>query len=338
MDTDVFISYSRRDEDFVKRLYQELTSRDIQTWYDRENIRVGKHWPSEIVEGIRDCTVFLLSLSPDAAASVNVRKEVDLAQRYKKQIIPLIWRTTEIPVAMQYQLAGTQWIEFNQTATPEKFDELVRAISLFTGKAVPPAAPEEKEPESPTTPVPVLKRRSKMDAAVTGALVIAGVVTTLELDQTDDFEAETTVNEESEVVSVELDWVFNAADHLLKIRDRQINPTQPTDEVSAMPPFEFSIPPKKIINPGFARAFAPKIENLLKTINIRLKNLDRLVLREAQLGEAALENLGLQTDLSETRLEIMKDTKELALLMKKAYGVSVNSPNQLIQRLSEGTI
>ena len=32
---DVFISYSRKDEAFIKQLYQELTGRGISAWYDR---------------------------------------------------------------------------------------------------------------------------------------------------------------------------------------------------------------------------------------------------------------------------------------------------------------
>ena len=41
MASDVFVSYSRKDEAFVKQLYQELIGRGISTWYDRENIGVG---------------------------------------------------------------------------------------------------------------------------------------------------------------------------------------------------------------------------------------------------------------------------------------------------------
>ena len=112
MSNDVFISYSRRDEDFIKQLYQKLIDSGISTWYDRKNIEVGNQWAADIVLGIKECKIFVLVVSPDSTASVNVRKEVDLAMRYQKQIVPLIWRPTDIPVAMEYQLAGIQWIEF----------------------------------------------------------------------------------------------------------------------------------------------------------------------------------------------------------------------------------
>ena len=108
MPTDVFISYRRKDTDFVRQLYDELNNRGISAWYDKENIEAADHWRTSIAEGIRDCKVFVLVLSPDAVESVNIRKEVDLAETHGKRIVPLMWRKTEIPVAFEYSLAGIQ--------------------------------------------------------------------------------------------------------------------------------------------------------------------------------------------------------------------------------------
>jgi hypothetical protein len=99
MPNDVFISYRRKDIEFVTQLDQELTNRGVSAWFDKESIEVADHWRTSIAEGIRDCKVFVLVLSPDAVESVNIRKEVDLAERHGKKIIPLMWRQTDIPVA-----------------------------------------------------------------------------------------------------------------------------------------------------------------------------------------------------------------------------------------------
>ena len=130
---DVFISYRRKDSEFVKQLYQELTDRGVSAWFDKESIEVADHWRTSIAKGIRGCKVFILVLSPDAVESTNIRKEVDLAERHGKTIIPLMWRKTEIPEAFEYALAGIQWIDFKGTVSPENFDELADVVNRLIG-------------------------------------------------------------------------------------------------------------------------------------------------------------------------------------------------------------
>jgi len=150
---DVFISYRRKDLDFVTRLHQELTSRGISAWFDMENIEVADHWRSSIAEGIRACKIFVLVLSPDAVESVNIRKEVDLAETHGKKIVPLMWRKTEIPVAFEYSLAGLQWIDFKETASPENFDELADVINrLLGGSSMAEATSNKQVAQAPAVP------------------------------------------------------------------------------------------------------------------------------------------------------------------------------------------
>ncbi len=86
---DIFISYSTKNLDFVQQLYQKLTSRGLSVWFDKQSIEGATQWRESIVTGIMNCKVFLLALSPESAASDNVRKEIDLAEHHKKKIFPL---------------------------------------------------------------------------------------------------------------------------------------------------------------------------------------------------------------------------------------------------------
>ena len=332
----VFISYSRRDEEFVQQLYSELTQRGISAWYDRKNIRIGQHWPSEIVQGIEGCRIFLLSLSPDATASENVRKELDLAQRYKKQIVPLIWRTTKIPVAMEYQLAGIQWIEFNESPTPEKFDQLTDVlnnilqgaslptatgnISIVTQSTIPPV--EEKAAPIPGRKTLMgLKRRQSVSPLALGGSVISSVVTTFKLE----------INEQ-DFVNTELKWLFSAADNFLKVQRNDVPRSQPVST---------PIPPEAEVNRGANNSllssinefdmqiWTGQIEGAFKRIQIHLKNLDILLDQEAKKGEDGKGDIYLQNQIRGGRLEIVKILQELAQLMRQAYGVFVSSPDLL---------
>ncbi|GAB4429908.1 MAG: hypothetical protein Kow0031_10570 [Anaerolineae bacterium] len=328
----VFISYSRRDEEFIRQLYGELTGRGISAWYDRENIGVATQWAAQIVEGIKNCQVFVLALSPDSAASENVRKEVDLAQRYQKKIVPLIWRPTEIPIAMEYQLAGIQWIEFNQNTSPEKFEQLASALRrLMGGASLPeavagtPAAAEAAIPAPPETAPPPpqkrsllqLEREQTVSSTAVGGAVISGVVTTLGLK-----------SGSQDLLNGDLKWLFAAADHFLRVQQNPALRGQPIGVAVPDRP-ETNVAMLATIDDFDLQIWRGQVESALKRIKIHLDSLDILLVREAK-GDPSIH---LQTSIKDRRLEIVKILRELAEIMKQAYGVSVDSPNQLLQIL-----
>ena len=57
---DVFISYSRTDSAFVEMLYNELTKRKLNVWYDRYNITVGGKFMEEIKPDLRILKWYML--------------------------------------------------------------------------------------------------------------------------------------------------------------------------------------------------------------------------------------------------------------------------------------
>jgi hypothetical protein len=109
----VFISYSRRDSETVEEIVAELEKAGIQSWIDREAIVPGKQWRKQIVEGIDTADAFILHLSPDAGASRNVLKELDLAEEALQPfVLPVMLKEMPIPDEMRYQLAGNQFAAY----------------------------------------------------------------------------------------------------------------------------------------------------------------------------------------------------------------------------------
>jgi len=110
----VFISYSRRDIDVVESIVAQLEAAGIEVWLDREDIKPGKQWRKQIVEGIDTAEAFVLNLSPNSAASDNVLKELNLAEEALDPfILPVMLNEIKIPDEMRYQLAGTQFIAYH---------------------------------------------------------------------------------------------------------------------------------------------------------------------------------------------------------------------------------
>lgn len=88
--TDVFLSYSRRDADVVKKLYDELTDKGLRVWYDRENLGVGDKFMEEIKMAIRKTRVFIPVLSH------NIENEKNESHPYRTE-----WETA-MEVASSY--------------------------------------------------------------------------------------------------------------------------------------------------------------------------------------------------------------------------------------------
>ena len=59
----VFISYMHENTEIVDRLCQELTSRGIEVWLDRNDINPGSRWKQEIRTAIREGAFFIACFS-----------------------------------------------------------------------------------------------------------------------------------------------------------------------------------------------------------------------------------------------------------------------------------
>ena len=108
MNQDVFISYSREDQQKVNRLVGYLREQGLNVWMDETDIHGATMWTEEIVEAIHGCTLFILAISSHSTDSKNVVKELALASEREKKILPLYLEESQIPKNMEYQLAGIQ--------------------------------------------------------------------------------------------------------------------------------------------------------------------------------------------------------------------------------------
>src|SRR5512146_836813 len=108
----IFISYSRADRDFVDDLIRQVEEQGFDVWVDREDIGGGKDWRAAISQAISECRFFLLVLSRSSVDSRKVTQELSLADEHGRKIIPIRFQRCEIPHQMSLQLATLQWIDF----------------------------------------------------------------------------------------------------------------------------------------------------------------------------------------------------------------------------------
>lgn len=74
-----FISYSSKDEEFAKRLYNDLQSEGVRCWFAPEDLKIGDRFRVRIDESIRLYDKLILILSENSVSSEWVGDEVEAA-------------------------------------------------------------------------------------------------------------------------------------------------------------------------------------------------------------------------------------------------------------------
>jgi len=127
--TSAFISYSRRDQEFVRALDDALVGRGFRVWVDWEDIPYGADFPSAILDNIEQNDTFLFVLSPDSLASEWCGKELAHAEENKKRIMPVVCRDVDL-AHVPSALGHLNWL-FMRTSDPfaQALDKLDTAIT-----------------------------------------------------------------------------------------------------------------------------------------------------------------------------------------------------------------
>lgn len=109
---EVFVSYSRDDEDRVFAVAAKLRAFGVSLWIDQGALDAASLWSEQIVNALDSAKVLLLMVTESAVHSHNVAKEVMLVSERKGHILPVHLEPTVIPPTLKYQLAGIQHIEY----------------------------------------------------------------------------------------------------------------------------------------------------------------------------------------------------------------------------------
>ena len=87
---EVFISYSRKDKDFARKLGDTLRAHEREAWVDWKDIPLTADWQQEIFRNIEAADNFIFIISPESVASANCKREIDHAFANNKRMVPLL--------------------------------------------------------------------------------------------------------------------------------------------------------------------------------------------------------------------------------------------------------
>jgi len=114
--SDVFVSYRRKDVDFVKEVVNAIKDTGREVWVDWEDIPPGvEGFSDEIQLGIEAADAFIAILSPAYLESEYCLMELREALRLKKRIVPIVYQKFE-PAPPPDGIGHINWVYFTPHA------------------------------------------------------------------------------------------------------------------------------------------------------------------------------------------------------------------------------
>jgi hypothetical protein len=123
-DYDIFISYSRRDKEFVSQLCEALTQANQKIWVDWNDIPPAEDWRQEIYRGIEAANNFVFIISPNSTSSKVCGEELDHAIKHGKRLVPIVRQDVGYD-NVHPELGRINWIFFRED---DDFDSAFRKL------------------------------------------------------------------------------------------------------------------------------------------------------------------------------------------------------------------
>ena len=150
---DVFISYSRKDQEKAEALCTALVEAGISYWIDR-NIHGSANFLSQITAYIKSCKVVVFVASANSAKSKWTQKEILYALKCEKEIVP--YRIGDFQFEdndeLDFVFTNVQWVE-SVSAVVESLKEL----GCVAASQMPPQPTSQPTPQPTPKSKPILK-------------------------------------------------------------------------------------------------------------------------------------------------------------------------------------
>ena len=125
----MFISYAHADNAAVEPVVSAVKDAGRDVWIDKGGINPGDNWAGEIVRGIKGAKGVMVLCSPSAFESDHIKREVYLADRYKKPMLPVFVADAQSPEDFEYLFAGVQWLELFKLPEADRSAAIGKALA-----------------------------------------------------------------------------------------------------------------------------------------------------------------------------------------------------------------
>lgn len=143
----VFISHSSKDASIAEEICALLEANHANCFIAPRDIRSGKEYAEEIMNGIQSCDAMVLIMSKEANKSPHVLREVERGVSRGIPILVYKLEDVELSKSMEYFLMTHQWL------SPEKknnYSEIIQFVKNFDISEVPEI--KKTEISTPSSP------------------------------------------------------------------------------------------------------------------------------------------------------------------------------------------
>jgi hypothetical protein len=126
----VFVSYAQADAALVSPVVEDLKGAGQPVWIDRDGIVPEEGWVGEIVRAIRAAERVCVMCSKAAFESDRVKREVYLADRYRRPLTPLFLDDAAPPSDFEYLFAGLQHLKLTDLPAEGRGAALAQALTV----------------------------------------------------------------------------------------------------------------------------------------------------------------------------------------------------------------
>jgi len=146
MARDVFISYSNKDQDAADQIRAMIEERGISCWIAPRDVRQGKNYAVEILDGIDETAAMVLIMSESANASLQVRNEVKRAYDAGKPILLARIREVTPSPPLEFFVNSFRWLDVWKAPIDAKIDQLCDVIRALKDGPVAQGGEIEEKP------------------------------------------------------------------------------------------------------------------------------------------------------------------------------------------------
>jgi hypothetical protein len=123
-----FISHASQDREVAERICSFLEGRGIRCWIAPRDVRPGRRYGEEIVDGIHGADAVVLVLSENANNSTFVEREIERAVSYGKPTLPVRVREVQPSRSLELFISNAHWIDAWKPPMEQYLDRLADSI------------------------------------------------------------------------------------------------------------------------------------------------------------------------------------------------------------------
>lgn len=131
--TTIFISYSSKDSELARLVFDSLTNNGISCWLAEKSIKPGENYAMAIISALDTAEIVMLLYTGNSNISPEIHKEIERASSKRIPIVPVRFENVPYHPALEYHLGVAQWIDAVGAKRDKVIGQLATSVSNVRG-------------------------------------------------------------------------------------------------------------------------------------------------------------------------------------------------------------